>query len=55
MLQSMGLQTVKHDRVTEQETYTGMHFLRLTYSMVKFMESKSTLVDARGKMGASKC
>ena len=28
-------------------------FLRLTYSMVKFMESKSTLVDARGKMGVS--
>ena len=30
-------------------------FLRLTYSMVKFIGSESTLVDVRGKMGASKC
>ena len=29
--------------------------LRLTYSRVKFIESEGTLVDARGKMGVSKC
>ena len=36
--------------------YTNVYwdaFLRLCYSMVKFIESKSTLVDARGKMGVS--
>ena len=49
---------VAESRTWQSDWTTNVYWdalLRLTYSRVKFIESEGTLVDARGKMGVSKC